>query len=383
MKKNEHLSVTELNFYIKSMMEGDEFLCNIFLEGEVSNFKRHSSGHLYFSLKDEKSIVRAVMFSSNAKKLRFEPKDGSKALVYGSVSVYAQSGQYQVYACDMLPLGKGEINEALKKLREKLEKEGLFDESKKRAIKKFPKRIGVVTSATGAVIHDITTVLARRWPLAEVVLCPVRVQGSSAPEEILAAFEIFNKKELVDTIIIGRGGGSKEELWAFNDEAVVRSIANLRVPVISAVGHDTDFTLCDFAADLRAPTPSAAAELASADSSEVLVFIENLKQKYFNFIQNKIRDFRENILEMKNKMNKTTEEMIHLRNTALSGLCGKLSALNPLAALSRGFTVVSCGDILIKSVKDMKEDMNAELVFADGRANFTVKNLVIDVTVCD
>ena len=251
------LSVSQLNRYIKMNFDADENLANIFISGEISNFTNHyRTGHLYFTLKDDSAAVRAVMFNSSAKRLKFMPEDGMKVIARGRVSVYEASGQYQLYVDDMQPDGVGALNLAYEQLKEKLQKEGLFSELHK---KPYPEKVGVITSPTGAAVRDIINVLGRRFPYAEIVFCPVLVQGDGAHLQLTDAVNLFNSERAADVIIIGRGGGSIEDLWEFNDEGLARAVYNSEIPVISAVGHETDFTICDFAADMRAPTPSAAA----------------------------------------------------------------------------------------------------------------------------
>lgn len=253
------LTVSQVNFFIKSLIEGDGRLQSVVVSGELSNFTDHyRSGHLYFSLKDEKSVLKAVMFASAARRLKFRPQDGMKVLIRGRVAVYEPTGQYQLYAEDMQPEGIGALSLAFQQLKERLAAQGLFDREHKRAIPAFPERIGVVTSPTGAAVRDILQITARRWPLAKIVLAPVLVQGSQAPGQIVAALRQLDRQRACDVIILGRGGGSLEDLWAFNDEQVARAVYACSIPVVSAVGHETDYTICDFVADLRAPTPSAA-----------------------------------------------------------------------------------------------------------------------------
>ena len=257
------LSVSQINFFIKSLIEGDGRMRDIYARGEISNFTDHyRSGHLYFSLKDEKSVLKAVMFSSAAHRLRFHPKEGMRVIVRGRVAVYEPGGQYQFYVEEMQPDGVGALSLAFEQLKEKLAAEGLFAEEHKRPIPPFPARIGVITSPTGAAVQDIRNILSRRWPAAEIMFCPVLVQGEDAAAQLTAAVKLMNAQKAADVIIIGRGGGSAEDLAAFNDETLARAVFASKIPVISAVGHETDFTIADFVADVRAPTPSAAAELA-------------------------------------------------------------------------------------------------------------------------
>ena len=254
-------SVTELNNYVKSLLDNDGNLKSVFVTGEISNFKNHYSGHMYMTIKDEGGAIKAVMFSSYASRLKFVPENGMKVIIFGSVSLYVKDGSYQLYITDMQPDGVGALNLAFEQLKEKLGNEGLFDTKNKKQIPRFPEKIGVATAPDGAAVRDIFSVLKRRYPVAEIVFCPVAVQGASAAPEIAEAIRLFNKQSECDVLIIGRGGGSLEDLWAFNEEIVARAIFESDIPVISAVGHETDFTIADFVADLRAPTPSAAAEL--------------------------------------------------------------------------------------------------------------------------
>lgn len=262
-------TVTALNEYIKMKLETDEALMRVFIRGEISNFTNHKSGHFYFTVKDETSRIAAVMFRSSASKLAFIPENGMKVIVGGRVSAYVRDGQYQIYVDTLEPDGVGALYIAYEQLKAKLGAEGLFDEAKKKPLPRYPMRIGVITSPTGAAIRDIINILGRRFPIAEVVLYPSLVQGESAAPQLIEGLRYFNEKKNVNVIIIGRGGGSLEDLWAFNSEALVREVAASELPVISAVGHEIDFTLCDFAADRRAPTPSAAAELAVPERYEL------------------------------------------------------------------------------------------------------------------
>ena len=269
-RQNGMLSVTQLNDYLKMWMDGDRVLSNLFVRGEISNLSLPRSGHLYFTLKDEEGQVRSVMFRTYAGRLPFRPEDGMKVIAHGRVSVYGPSGQYQLYVDDLQPDGAGALALRYEQLKRRLEAEGLFDEARKKPLPAMPMRIGVITSPSGAAVHDLQNVLGRRFPLAEMILFPSAVQGAEAPEQLTLGIQFFAASELVDVIIIGRGGGSAEDLWAFNDEGLARAIADCPIPVISAVGHESDFTICDFVADRRAPTPSAAAELAVPDMGELL-----------------------------------------------------------------------------------------------------------------
>ena len=270
------IGVKQLNLYVRSLLEGDVRLLNISVLGEISNFKNHySSGHWYFTLKDNDASIRCVMFRGNASKVNFDVSDGLQVIIRGRVSLYEKDGQYQFYAEEMMAAGIGDISLKFNQTKEKLEKEGLFDQSSKRAIPKFPKRIAVVTSPTGAAVRDIFNILSRRWPVADIVMCPVSVQGELAVPEMLTALNRLYNINNIDVAIIGRGGGSIEDLWAFNEEIVARAIYECKTPIISAVGHEIDFTIADFVADLRAPTPTGAAEMAVPTIADVKTLIDN------------------------------------------------------------------------------------------------------------
>lgn len=358
------LTVSQVNFFLKSLIEGDGRLNDILVSGEVSNFTDHyRSGHLYFSLKDPKAAIKAVMFAPAARRLRFRPQDGMKVIVRGRVSVYEPSGQYQLYAEDMQPAGVGALALAYEQLKARLAEEGLFDESRKRPLPLYPERIGVVTSPSGAAVRDILQVAARRWPLAEIVFCPVLVQGEGAPAQLAAAIKALGRARACDVAIIGRGGGSLEDLWAFNDEGLARAIAGCPVPVVSAVGHETDFTICDFVADLRAPTPSAAAELCTPDILEerqrVLAFQQYFREGARDYVdalrqgvdilaqapcladpQGYVSACRARVDEMGRRLAQQGRAQLDKGRGALSLLAGKLDALSPLRVLARGYSVV-------------------------------------------
>ena len=273
------LSVCDLNNYIKNAFENDRLLSAVTVRGEISNFVNHRSGHMYFSLKDEESQIRAVMFRSKAIGLKFLPENGMKVTVHGSVAVYTRDGSYQIYVNTMQPDGVGALYLAYEQLKNKLRDEGLFDEEHKKPIPKMPGRIGVITASTGAAIRDILTVTERRYPLADIYVYPALVQGEGAEDDLIAGVDYFDRSSLVDVVIIGRGGGSIEDLWAFNSERLARRIYDASVPIISAVGHETDFTICDFVSDMRAPTPSAAAELAVPDRTELLRYVDYCSER--------------------------------------------------------------------------------------------------------
>jgi exodeoxyribonuclease VII large subunit len=384
------LSVSEINEYIKMLMDHDLVLYNVLVRGEISNFKLHYSGHMYLTLKDEHSIIRSVMFRSANAHLKFKPENGMKVIVQGRITVYPKDGQYQLYIEDMEPDGIGALHIAFEQLKLKLQNEGLFDETRKKRIPQYPKKIGVVTSPTGAAIRDILNVLKRRFPSAEVKIYPVRVQGEQACYQIVEGIEYFNIQKNVDVIIVGRGGGSIEELWAFNEEIVARSIAASVVPVISAVGHETDFTIADFVSDLRAPTPSAAAEVVVPSQYELKDKINSLQNRLLYSFNNGLENRR---LKLKNltsvssflnpmdkiyqnrllidELNKSLAKnmllQIKKRREAFESICGKLDILSPLAILSRGYAITEGEDNrIICSITDIKSGERIKVRLADG-----------------
>lgn len=392
------LTVSQLNTYIKSLFDGDENLSRVFLSGEISNFTNHyKSGHFYLSLKDDKSVIRAVMFAQNARRVRFLPEDGMKVIVRGRVGVYETTGQYQLYIDDMQPDGLGALNLAFEQLKAKLQAEGLFDAQRKKSLPPFPERIGVITSPTGAAVHDITTILARRYPLAEVILAPVLVQGAGAAPQIVAALETFNRLCCADVLILGRGGGSLEDLWPFNEEAVARAVAASRIPVISAVGHETDFTICDFVADLRAPTPSAAAELAVPDCAELIAAVRYSEGKINRSMRVKLDDGRQRLGRLAASPSlKRPQELIELQRmrvdhlaarlsvrvsqslsgaqARLSAAGGKLHALSPLATLSRGYSIAyDAANRPISKIAQAQAGDSITLRLQDGSLGCTVR----------
>ena len=391
------LTVSQLNRYLKAKFEEDGNLSSVFLTGEISNFTNHyKSGHLYFSLKDESASVRAVMFSSQAARLRFLPKDGMKVIVRGRVGIYEASGQYQVYVTDMQPDGLGALNLAYEQLKEKLEKEGLFASERKRPIPAFPNRIGVVTSPTGAAVEDIKQILKRRYPIAEVILAPVLVQGAGAAPQIVEAIRRFNQIRDIDVLIVGRGGGSLEDLWAFNEEIVARAVASSQIPIISAVGHETDFTICDFVADLRAPTPSAAAELATPDKAELLEYLSGCRYALLHSMQSRIQQWRqqldhlndcrylqdpntlvsdrkEALFILSKELRSQMERILLNKKTDFSTLAGKLDGLSPLKILERGFVnATDQSGQLIDSISNVTIGDNITLRAKDGKIHCTV-----------
>ena len=384
------LSVSQLNRYVKSIIEQDYNLQTVFVQGEISNFTNHyRTGHYYMTIKDEYSSIRAVMFKSANSRLRFMPENSMNVIIKGRVSVFERDGQYQLYIDDMQPDGAGALSLAFEQLKNKLAAEGLFDESRKRPIPRFPERVGVVTSPTGAAIRDIINVISRRFPAAELILCPVQVQGTSAAGQIKAAIELFNAKKAADVLIVGRGGGSAEELWAFNEEPVARAVAASEIPVISAVGHETDFTICDFAADLRAPTPSAAAEIAVPDITALGELLGSFSRRMNSAVggtltHEKARlEARAQILKRLSPRNyiddlsarcggagvridSAVRHSMEVRRGEIAALCARLDALSPLRVIARGYAVASSGGKVLTSPSQVEVGDTIDLRLAGG-----------------
>ncbi len=383
------ISVTQLNKYIKDKIANDEYLNNVLIKGEISNFKNHYTGHMYFTLKDENCLIKCIMFKSYAQKLMFEPKDGMKVFVFGTVSVFERDGVYQIYVKAMEEDGVGDLYTKYQKLKQDLEEKGLFSQEHKKKIPMFPKVIGVLTSQTGSVIRDIINVSTRRNPNVYIRLLPVPVQGEGAAEKISAGIEYMNKNKLADVLILARGGGSLEDLWPFNEEIVAYSIYNSEIPIISAVGHETDFSISDFVADLRAPTPSAAAELAVPDIYEVKqklnMYQNSLKQaltrkleimklRYEKCMSSFVfkeptRRINENYIKIDGYI-KELEKLIKAKNEQEKKkyveLLAKLDTLSPLKTLLRGYSIVEKEGKIIKSVKELKKDDEINLRLNDG-----------------
>ncbi len=386
------VSVSDLNMYIKNKIASDEALNAVIVKGEISNFKAHYTGHFYFTLKDEKSLIKCIMFKSFAERINFRPKDGMKVIIFGSVSVFERDGIYQIYAKAMQEQGVGDLYAAYEKLKQDLEKEGLFSPSHKVKIPLKPKVIGVLTSKTGAVIRDIINVSTRRNPNCYIRLLPVPVQGPGAAEEIVKGIKLMNEKKLADVIILARGGGSLEDLWPFNEEIVARAIYDSELPIISAVGHETDFTIADFVADLRAPTPSAAAELANPDIYELKNKINTLRERARIDLNKKIeilklklnrlitsRALKEPFKNMENNylridgLIKRMESSILAKQKEKEKIfqtnVSKLDALSPLKTLARGYSITEKEGKMIKSSKDLIKGDKISLKFIDGEKN--------------
>lgn len=391
------ITVTQLNEYVKMMMDSNPVLKSVWLRAEISNFTNHyRTGHFYFSLKDDGALVRAVMFKSYAQAVSFEPKDGMKVLVHGRVSAFVRDGQYQIYVDEILPDGAGALYLAFEQLKRKLEAEGLFDESRKKRLPRFPSRIGIVTSPTGAAIRDMMNILGRRFPSAEIYVYPAQVQGPAAAPQLIEGLRYFNRTQSVDVIIIGRGGGSAEDLWAFNDERLAYAVAESEISVISAVGHESDFTICDFVADKRAPTPSAAAELAVPDSADIRASLAAVSGRMSSLILGRINNYRKNLkylsesgvlsdpafivndrrmylLHLSEKLDIIAAKRTDKARAQLAGVAAKLEALSPLAVVARGYGVVTDKDGNgIKSVDGTKAGENIKVIMSDGSINATV-----------
>ena len=388
---NRYLTVSELTGYIKQLVDSDMLLSHVWVAGEISNFKAHSSGHMYFSLKDEKSIIRCVMFRSHNIRLKFRPEEGMRVIIRGYVSVYPQGGNYQLYAEEMQPDGTGALYLAFEQLKKRLEEQGCFDASRKKPIPLLPCAIGVITSPTGAVIRDIINVLTRRYSNCRIILYGSAVQGKEAPSEIIRGINLFNELKNVDVIILARGGGSLEDLWPFNDEELAKAIVASEIPVISAVGHETDYTISDFAADLRAPTPSAAAELVMPEKramkEQLSIFYKRLNTSLLNRLnheKNRLQRLsearslikpseqlnqRRQYLDMleRNLLDRSRYKLENLKSD-LKVLAGKLDALSPLTVLSRGYSVTQnkSGE-MIRSVKQMRPGEELIITVCDGK----------------
>ena len=423
MNKDKYLTVGALTRYIKYKIDNDEHLKTVFLKGEISNFKKHSTGHMYFSIKDETSKINAIMFSRDAKNITFEPQEGTKVLVVGRISVYESTGNYQIYVSEMIEDGVGNLYIAFEKLKEKLSKEGLFDDKYKKKIPKMPKKIGIITAPTGAAIKDILSTIKRRYPICETILFPSLVQGDNAKEDIVKNLKIANKYDL-DVIILGRGGGSIEDLWPFNEEIVAREIFASKIPIISAVGHEVDFTIADFVADLRAPTPTGAAEMAVPNMIDIInhikqltirlneslnkkiklekinleksknsiviknpmVMIDNKKQKIDLIKESVIRILNLKLENNKNKIEKLKQnyilnnpEVIYKeKQNKLLNLIEKLELVNPLGVLKRGYSITKQDSKVITKIKDIKKTKPLIIKLQDGEIETEIKNIKED-----
>lgn len=396
IQKPRVLSVSQINFYIKSIIENDGSLQFVLVTGEISNLTVHQrSGHIYLSLKDSNSVISAVMFAGNARRLKFRLENGMKVICRGRISVYEPSGRYQLYIEDMQPDGVGALTLAFEQLKKSLAQKGLFDNAHKKPLPKFPKTIGVITSPTGAAVQDITNIIRRRFPSADIVLAPVLVQGESAPEQLVRAVNKFSASKIADVVIIGRGGGSAEDLWAFNDEQLAYAVYNCETPIISGVGHETDFTVCDFVADVRASTPSAAAELAVPDRQELMSYYYKQKQYISAMLDRKIKTAQLRLENQQRRMSASSpklkadqlekqlsaksEKLTRFMNTYISdkenkliAAKGKLDGLNPLNVLNRGYAIAEKDEKIITSSKQLKDGDDFTVILSDGKINAKV-----------
>ncbi len=390
------LSVSQINEYIRALISRDEILSMVIVRGEISNLTLHRTGHIYFTLKDEGSVIKSVMFRSSVGRVKFALKEGMNVIVYGRISVYPASGQYQLYAEDIQPDGIGALYIAYEQIKEKLAAEGLFDQSRKKPIPKLPSTVGIITSPTGAAIHDMINVISRRFPLTKILLYPALVQGDNAYKTLIEGLEFFNCEKNADVIIIGRGGGSMEDLWAFNSVDLAYAVARSDIPVISAVGHESDFTICDFVADLRAPTPSAAAELAVPDSLAVKHFISDSARAMEKQLTNQIQQYRKNIMALSSSRVLTSKEalldeykmklgiisdkldsgidaIISNKTSRYQILTAKLGAISPLNTLSRGYAIVQNENgKTISRISNINENDIINISLADGTARASV-----------
>lgn len=396
IQKPRVLSVSQINFYIKSIIENDGSLQFVLVTGEISNLTVHQrSGHIYLSLKDSNSVISAVMFAGNARRLKFRLENGMKVICRGRISVYEPSGRYQLYIEDMQPDGVGALTLAFEQLKKSLAQKGLFDNAHKKPLPKFPKTIGVITSPTGAAVQDITNIIRRRFPSADIVLAPVLVQGESAPEQLVRAVNKFSASKIADVVIIGRGGGSAEDLWAFNDEQLAYAVYNCETPIISGVGHETDFTICDFVADVRASTPSAAAELAVPDRQELMSYYFKQKQYISAMLDRKIKTAQLRLENQQRRMSASSpklkaeqlekqlsaksEKLTRFMNVYISdkenklvAAKGKLDGLNPLNVLNRGYAIAEKDEKIITSSKQLKDGDDFTVILSDGKINAKV-----------
>ena len=417
--EDKYVSVSQLTNYIKRLIGSDSNLREVYVRGEISNYKNYrSSGHRYFSLKDEKSVIPAVFFKWDSMDLKFEPEEGMKVLIRAKVDVYPEQGKYQLYVKEMIEAGKGNLYIAFEQLKKELREAGYFDESLKKPIPKFPRKIGVVTASTGAAIRDIVTTIKRRWPLCEIILFPSLVQGSQAPRNIVDQILLADREFDLDTLIVGRGGGSIEDLWAFNERIVAKAILSCETPVISAVGHETDFTIADYVADLRAATPTAAAELAVPDRNELMSNLNNLDSRANNVVRKQLENNLDKLENIRNRtlfknpyvilekrvlkldslrarLGSSSKDMIgsgqirlsrvkssnvfrdpesifKTKRTALDNFIGKLDVLNPLLTIKRGYAVARTNGKVVSSAKDLKKDDELEIEFKDGKVNARV-----------
>ena len=393
------ITVSQLNFYIKSIFDGNDNLRRILLKGEISNYCDHyKTGHIYFSLKDDNSLVKAVMFARQARQLNFKPDNGMKVILSGRVSIYEATGQYQVYVDSMQPDGEGELSLQYERLKKKLYEAGLFDESRKKPLPKYPLKIGIITSTSGAAVHDIKNILKRRYPIAELVICPTLVQGYEAPADIIRSIQKLNEIDDVDVIILGRGGGSIEDLWAFNEETVAYAISRSRIPIISAVGHETDYTISDFVADKRASTPSAAAEIVAPELDSIARNIDinlkaiktnvnnmySIKKSYLPLLIDKIiknsnyifKEKEAKLKEVNKKIYLDTERRINDIHNKLKFSLDKIEIMNPIRVMSKGYSMTFKGKEILKGTENVRVGDKIKTRFSDGIIISEVRNVM-------
>ena len=391
-------TVSQVNNYVKRLLDGDEALSRIYVRGEISNYKRYPSGHHYFTLKDEQGAIRSVLFRGSAARLRFQPDNGMKVIAFGRVTLFPRDGSYQLYVDALTPDGVGELTIAFEQLKARLEAEGLFDPAHKKPIPRMPGTVGIITSSAGAAVHDMMRILGERWPLTQVKLLGVRVQGPEAPDEIAGAIAYANRWQVADVLIVGRGGGSLEDLWAFNDERVARAIYASALPVISAVGHEPDVTISDFVADLRAATPSNAAELAVPDRLEVSAALTSLRERLLRAQTLRLRRERDRLERCRSarslrdpmapvndarlaldysvrRLAAAQERSLHAQRERLSALTAALDAMSPLKVLARGYTVTERDGALLSSVKQVELLDQLQVRFYDGTVQCTVNQI--------
>ena len=396
------LSITQINEYIRSMMDRDPLLCNIAVKGEISNYKVYPSGHHYFTLKDDGGALRCVMFKGNAMRLKFRPENGMKVIALGKIGVYPRDGAYQLYCAAITLDGVGDLHAAFEQLKAKLSAQGLFDPQHKKTLPTYPKTIGIITSSAGAAIHDMLRILDKRFPLTNVRLLPVRVQGVEAPEEIVSAIRYANYYKLADLLIVGRGGGSIEDLWAFNDERVAYAIYESQIPIISAVGHEPDVTISDYVADLRAATPSNAAELAVPDCENLRQTLDIMSATMENIISRQLKNARQHlntlrassslqsptryIAQKRDSLSLVRTRLVSAQQRSLSlkrqkfiSLTATLDAISPLKVLTRGYAmVIADNGVVVRSVNQLKPDDHVSIKLSDGQINATVNNITED-----
>jgi len=368
-------SVAQVNRYVKKALEADALLAGLFVEGELSNFNAHSSGHLYFTLKDDSAAISGVMFKGSAMDLNFVPKSGMKVIAFGRLSLYEKTGQYQLYVEYLEPAGIGGLQLAFSQLKEKLEAEGLFAKERKREIPPFAKAVAVITSPTGAAVRDIIKIIRERNRTVKIIISPAIVQGENAAQDLVRAICEVNEFGGVDVIILGRGGGSVEDLWAFNEEILARAVVASKIPIISAVGHETDFTITDFVADLRAPTPTAAAQTAVYDQQQILEYLYEMKEELSQAIEEKIRERRNDLKTFFANISRAVNTRLLHERQSLTHLEELLEKISPYAIFKRGYALTQYENAVITSVKKLKQGQNIKITYADGYAGAEIKEI--------